>query len=167
MNKLILIAALLCSAFFTTPVDAQSNPGLYNGLVPTAAQWNSYFSAKQDYNSGFFGSAYTWTAPQTWSAQTTFGAHVALNGAPPAVTSCGTSPTIIGSDSAAEVTTGTGSPTACTITFSAAYVSQPICIVRDRTVAANVTSYTVSTTAIVVTNTAASSQKIGYVCFGA
>lgn len=27
---------------------AQSTPGLHNGQVPTAAQWNSYFAAKQD-----------------------------------------------------------------------------------------------------------------------
>jgi hypothetical protein len=30
-------------------VYAQSSPGLYFGQVPTAAQWNSYFAAKQDF----------------------------------------------------------------------------------------------------------------------
>lgn len=46
--KLRLLLALL---FFATPyaAHAQSSPGLYNGQVPTAAQWNSYFAAKQDY----------------------------------------------------------------------------------------------------------------------
>jgi len=28
---------------------SNSSPGLYNGQVPTAAQWNSYFSTKQDW----------------------------------------------------------------------------------------------------------------------
>lgn len=26
-----------------------SNPNLFTGQIPTAMQWNSYFSAKQDY----------------------------------------------------------------------------------------------------------------------
>lgn len=30
------------------PALAQSSPGLYQGFVPTPAQWNSYFVAKQD-----------------------------------------------------------------------------------------------------------------------
>lgn len=162
-----LTAGLIWGLITPSCVQAQSSPGLYNGQVPTAGQWNSYFTAKQDYNAGFFGAPYIWTAPQTWSAQATFGAHVAMTGASPAVSSCGTSPSIIGSDSAGEVTTGTATPTACTITFAVAYAAQPICDVRDRTVAANITSYTVSASAIVVTNTAASSQKIVYICFGA
>lgn len=39
------IAALLC---WTGVALAQSSPGLVYGQVPTAAQWNSYFAAKQD-----------------------------------------------------------------------------------------------------------------------
>lgn len=44
--RLILAAALLVIG--VSPVFAQSNPGLAYGQVPTAAQWNSYFSVKQD-----------------------------------------------------------------------------------------------------------------------
>lgn len=95
------------------------------------------------------------------------GDHVALAGAGPVISSCGTTPTVAGSDTAGEVTTGTGSPTACTITFSAAYAAQPYCLLEDRSALANLTSYTVSTSAIVVTNTAASSQKLVYTCSGA
>lgn len=44
MKKLLLLCALLlCGS-----AQAQSNPHLVFGQVPTAAQWNSYFSAKQD-----------------------------------------------------------------------------------------------------------------------
>lgn len=38
----------LCMAFIASASFAQSSPGLYYGQVPTAAQWNSYFAAKQD-----------------------------------------------------------------------------------------------------------------------
>lgn len=170
MRKLVLACSFICGFVWGLIVplsaDAQSNPGFYNGQVPTAGQWNSAFSAKQDYNPDFLGLPYTWTASQTWTAQGTFQAHVALQGSAPVVSSCGTSPSITGSDAAGEVTTGTASPTACTITFAVAYTVQPICIVQDRTVAANLTSYALTLTTIVIANTAASSQKIAYVCFG-
>lgn len=95
------------------------------------------------------------------------GRHLSSTGAAPAVTSCGTSPTIAGSDLAGEVTTGTATPTACTITFNVAYSAQPYCLVTDRSTLANLTSYTVTTAAIVLTTTAASSQKVVYQCIGA
>jgi hypothetical protein len=43
----IVLAAALCLA--PLPALAQSSPGLNTGDVPSAAQWNSYFSAKQDW----------------------------------------------------------------------------------------------------------------------
>lgn len=45
MKKIIaLLAALLATSAF-----AQSNPNLFNGQQPTAADWNGYFSSKLDY----------------------------------------------------------------------------------------------------------------------
>lgn len=46
MRKLLLA---LFVTLFASVAFAQSNPGLTHGQVPTAGQWNSYFSAKQDY----------------------------------------------------------------------------------------------------------------------
>jgi hypothetical protein len=160
----ILLGAVFCAA----EGRAQSSPGFYNGQVPTAGQWNAAFAGKQDYNPNFFATAYTWTAPQTWSAQAIFNGHVSFGAVnSPAVSACGTSPSIVGSDNAGEVTTGTGSPTSCTITFATAYAVQPVCIVRDRTATTTINSYTISTTALVVTTSAASSQKLDYICVGA
>lgn len=39
---------LLAAAIHPQVASAQSNPGFYYRFVPTAAQWNSYFAAKQD-----------------------------------------------------------------------------------------------------------------------
>lgn len=83
----------------------------------------------------------------------------------PVVTACGTSPTIAGSDFAGLVTVGTGTPTSCTITFSAAFAVIPVCIVNSATQLAAF-SYTVSVTAIVVTQTATSSNLLRYTCIG-
>lgn len=48
MRKISLL--LLASALLLSPTvaSAQSSPGLVFGQVPTPAQWNSYFAAKQD-----------------------------------------------------------------------------------------------------------------------
>jgi hypothetical protein len=43
-----IIAATIFSVL-SGPVFAQSNPALYKNQVPTAEDWNSYFSSKQDY----------------------------------------------------------------------------------------------------------------------
>lgn len=45
----ILAFALVVSAAIPKQARAEGSPGLVFGQVPTAAQWNSYFAAKQDY----------------------------------------------------------------------------------------------------------------------
>lgn len=83
--------------------------------------------------------------------------------AAPTLTTCGTTPAISGTDRAGEVTMGTGTPTGCTITFAVAYAAVPYCTVTWR---ANLASmqYTVTTTAITLTQTATSSNKVDYRC---
>lgn len=90
--------------------------------------------------------------------------HFQANGAPPSLTSCGTLPTIAGSDYAGEVTMGTGTPTGCVITFAAAYAGVPYCTVTWQATPLASQSYTVSATAITLTQTATSSNKVNYNC---
>lgn len=45
----IFLCATVANFQIVNNVYAQSNPGLFFGEVPTAAQWNGYFSNKQDY----------------------------------------------------------------------------------------------------------------------
>jgi hypothetical protein len=93
----------------------------------------------------------------------------ASGGTAPTISACGTSPSLGtgGTDTAGVVTTGTATPTGCTITFGQSYTNAPTCIVVDSTALSTLTSYTVSTSAIVLTNSAASSQKMAYHCIGA
>lgn len=91
-------------------------------------------------------------------------AHLRVgSGTAPALTSCGTSPAIVGTDLAGEVTMGTGSPTGCIITFDQAYSGAPYCTVTWQ---ANLAAmgYTISPTALTLTQTAASSNKVDYTC---
>lgn len=89
---------------------------------------------------------------------------VRAGGSAPALTSCGTSPSISGGDLAGEVTMGTGSPSGCVITFNVAYTSAPYCVVTWQGNPLAVQSYTVSNTAITLTQTATSSDKVNYHC---
>lgn len=87
----------------------------------------------------------------------------------PAAGTCGTSPAITAgsTDFAGEITVGTATPTSCTINFTtvAAFGQRPFCTVVSAPQLAAFT-YTVSTTQIVVTQTATSSNKITWHCIG-
>ena len=87
---------------------------------------------------------------------------VISQGNTPVLSSCGTGPTIVGSDTAGQITTGSGATT-CTITFSSAWNAAPSCILHAEV--ATQPTYTVSTTAITGATTIASTQY-NYVCFG-
>lgn len=82
------------------------------------------------------------------------------------VTSCGTLPNISGSDVAGIITTGSGSPTACTLTFAKAFSSTPTCVVNAD---ANITPYISSRSASAYTWTFSSALNSGhltYICIG-
>lgn len=51
--------------------------------------------------------------------------HIVTGGATPTVSSCGTSPSIVGNDTSGTVTVGSGVVTACTITFAATRANTP------------------------------------------
>lgn len=92
--------------------------------------------------------------------------HVNLGGAAPAITLCGTgSPSVSGTDTSGTITVGTAAIT-CTLTFKVAYAAAPHCVISDQSLVANLTSYTVSTTAIVLTTVSNSGNLVNYVCVG-
>lgn len=83
----------------------------------------------------------------------------------PAVSACGTSPSIVGFDLAGRITVGTGSPTSCTITFDKPYSNAPICIVQNETTS-TLLKPTPSTTALVITGTFTDGDAVAYHCLG-
>jgi hypothetical protein len=84
----------------------------------------------------------------------------------PALTSCGTSPAITGTDLAGTVTMGTATPTGCVITFNTAYALAPACVVTWIATPLASQSYVTSASAITLTQTATSSNVVKYVCVG-
>lgn len=136
---------------------AQSTPNFIPGQVPTAAQWNSYFAAKQDVL------GYT---PVRKNGDVMLGL-LRFSMTAPTLSSCGTSPSVRGNNQSGEVTMGTGSPTGCTITFASAnpWSAAPSCVVSWQ---ANLASmvYSYNTTALTLTQTGTSSNKVNYWCVG-
>lgn len=89
------------------------------------------------------------------------------SGTAPALTTCGTSPAIVGTDVAGTVTMGTGSPTGCVITFNVPYAAAatpPHCLVAWIATPLASQSYATSNTAITLTQTATSSNVVKYFC---
>ena len=81
-----------------------------------------------------------------------FPGHILSTGAAPTLTSCGTAPSIVGTDTAGQVQMGSANPTGCTVTFARPYVTAPSCTVTGQTSpATSPIAYTLATTGINVT----------------
>lgn len=92
--------------------------------------------------------------------------HVNVNGTPPVASSCGTSPTIAGSDNAFTVTVG-ATTNACTVTFKVPFNSTPVCTVTDQTISiTNAFSYSKTNAAITMAKTTMGGDIVDVVCFG-
>lgn len=94
--------------------------------------------------------------------------QINYKGTAPAVSACGSSPSIVGNDVTGRVTVGTGGvATSCTVTFNATWTNAPICVANNETTTLLARA---SATATVLTITSASaftaSDTIGYRCFG-
>lgn len=79
----------------------------------------------------------------------------------PVLSTCGTSPSIIGNDTVGKLTTGSAATT-CTVTFSAAYNVAPACVVSAQGTATQPT-FTTSTTALTMSVDIASTVY-NYIC---
>jgi hypothetical protein len=95
-----------------------------------------------------------------------FPGHILSTGpGTPVLTSCGTTPTIAGSDTAGLVTTGTTN-TGCVVTFNKAYLAVPWCVVVSQSPAATPAVFVTAATGINITLAANSSVKVNYFCSG-
>lgn len=104
--------------------------------------------------------------PQAITGTTgTFSGKLVTGNIPPVVSACGTSPSIVGSNTGGQLTTGSTATTSCVMTWAApGYVGAPFCSF-DAEGAANTGLFTVTTnTNITLTYTSATSQKFNYIC---
>lgn len=95
--------------------------------------------------------------------------HVVSSGTTPSVTTCGTLPSMDpnSTDFAGTINTGSGSPTACTLTFASPFANTPVCVVSDDLQTSEPAVTTRSATAITMTLGASlSSGHIFFICVG-
>jgi hypothetical protein len=83
----------------------------------------------------------------------------------PALSSCGSSPTITGSDFIGSVVIGGGGATVCTVTFSTTYVNTPVCQITAVAAASTLYLSAKSASAFTVTSSALT-QPFDYTCVG-
>ena len=97
----------------------------------------------------------------------TANAHTIIAGTDPTLSTCGTAPSVTGSDNAGIVTTDTDTNQACTITFAEAWTNSPACVVSAGNT--NVYGYVnaVSTTAVTFNFSGnLNSSTFHYICIG-
>ncbi len=101
------------------------------------------------------------------SRNLTVGEHYLSEGLSPTLSSCGTSPSIAGTDTAGTMTFGTVFAIGCTLTFNQAYTNAPACVVTNNDAAINVAITAISSTAFTVTcGATCTSDLIHYICIG-
>lgn len=106
-------------------------------------------------------------SPITFSGAASFPNHVLNTGTAPTPSACGGAGlALVGSDAGGTVTVGSTLTTSCTITFATPWAAAPACVVSPASGVLAAFSYTVSTTAIVVTQTSTASNTIQYICVG-
>ncbi len=168
----VLLAIALASVLSAPRAHAQSAQYNCNPCTPThVATWlgtgilgdggTSFLSQTQGNASGQYAQIAVGGIPNFYFDNFV---HVRTLGSPPVLTSCGTGPAVTGSDIAGTITFGTGSPTGCTATFAQSYLNAPNCIVIWQSVLASMI-YSVTASAITLTQTATSSNKVNYVCY--
>jgi hypothetical protein len=150
-NKLILAFALLCAAGGSLPSLAQTRSAVPNTWMGSGAPVASFGSEGQWYlnaatgdmfgpkTNGAWGSAVTfgpWLTARTTATTLGFALTVpnplSVSAGVPVISSCGTNPPVAAagsSNSSGQFTLGTGTPTACTVTFLTAYATKAFCTV--------------------------------------
>jgi hypothetical protein len=154
--KLLLAVALaltpqLAIAQITLPLVTAINPGDLFQDIPNGNPYPTNYYASGTQLRGFL-----------------LGGNVVRSAEKPVLTGCITGGgTIVGNDSAFILTGGSTASTSCVATFTTAWVSTPICSVTSQTAPATSTpSYTVSTTAVTITQASGSSNVYDVICVG-
>lgn len=116
-------------------------------------------------NNAFLIASSTVSATTTLFAVTNTG-HLYASSTAPTLSSCGTSPGINGDDHHGFITAG-ATAGGCTMTFAKAYPARPMCFVQNETGSiTNTLSYTVSASAMTVTEAALGGDILDYYCEG-
>lgn len=93
--------------------------------------------------------------------------HIIASSTNPVLSSCGTSPTMKGSDVWGEITVG-ATATGCTVTFAQAWSAAPVCTISNQSMSiTSALSYTISASALTISQAVGlGGDKIDFYCMG-
>jgi hypothetical protein len=152
-TSILITATLNATAALRTPMMFM-NPGGLGGVEVGYASFGAAIA--NDPGTGSLNTQFDLIASQ----------HIRSNGTAPAISSCGSSPSVTGTDNAGYVTTG-GSVASCVVTFAASWPSTPVCMVKTDG-AATPTAYVSahSGSAITVSFSSNLNGTFAYMCQG-
>lgn len=92
--------------------------------------------------------------------------HINATGTTPTVSSCGTNPSVSGSDAMGEITVGSVAATACTLTFQVPYETTPHCLISNQSMSVvNAMTYAITSSTLVISQTGLTNDKVDYSCW--
>lgn len=111
---------------------------------------------------------------QTISSQTgtlvygvQYDGHIVSSGTTPSMGTCGSTPSVNGTDTAGVITVGSGVVTSCTMNFANVWANPPVCVESDNSTAVtgDITTTTTSSITFGFSATLGGGQ-VNYICFG-
>lgn len=92
--------------------------------------------------------------------------HIFASSTNPVLSSCGTGPSLTGSDHHGTITAGS-TASGCTITFGAQYPIAPTCVISNQSMSVvNAMTYSTSASAIIIAEVGLGGTKLDYICYG-
>lgn len=94
------------------------------------------------------------------------GGHQHFSATAPTVGSCGTSPSIVGTDNAGKITVGSSSATECAVDFATDWTNAPACTMVNETTEQTFRVVSTTTGVRMVSTTDFANDSVAYLCFG-
>jgi hypothetical protein len=147
--------------------DTQS----YGGAISASDEPRVSMYSRGGYSNAFEGGNYNHVLTDAWGIPSTIGHHLTFASVAPSIGSgpsdCGTSPNVVGNDTAGRITVGSGTNGGkCTLTFAKTWPNAPICTATDETTGVLVTPKGPARSSVAFTGSIVAGDTLAYHCFG-
>lgn len=144
---------------------ATTGPLVTISSVPTGVALVSVSSAPASAPSDGVVTVSSQTGTITFQAQ--YDGHLVSSGTAPSMGTCGSTPSVIGTDTAGVITVGSGVVTSCTMNFANVWANPPVCVESDNSTAVtgDITTTTTSSITFGFSATLGGGQ-VNFICIG-
>jgi hypothetical protein len=143
----------------------------YGGTIPASDEPRVASYEISGYSNSFGGGNYQHLLTDSFNVPSTIGHHLSFASVAPSIGSgssdCGTSPNVVGNDTAGRITVGSGTNGGkCTLTFAKTWPNAPICTATDETTGVLVIPKGAATSSVAFTGSIVAGDTLAYHCFG-